>query len=611
MTNNKDPSLRIWSLRDALGIIVPVASRKNWIIVLILVSLSGLMEGISALSIFSLINGIMSPSSLNTIPMVGSYLTELYDELGTDFITLISAVFLIAFLLRIGLGIWSTFMMYKAINLDSAKFACQLMERYIKAPLEYHLNRQSSELVRNTQISVNTIFRSMLLVFVTMASDALMGLAIIVIAVSASASTAVITVLVIGTSVWVLLKTTNRWFVKWGEIRQESAAKMIQSLQQSFNGIKEIKIHGREDFAIAEYKTIRDKLSRILYLADAVHSMPRFILEAIGVSAIIAVIIFVNMSSADLFEIMPILVLYSYSGFRLLPLAGRFASNINTFKYGIAAVDDIVEDWRATEPKVNLDAFHTDVELKFENTIHLDHVRYKYLNSKDYVLHDIDVTIKKGEYIAIVGPTGAGKSTMLDILLGLIKPSDGHVRADNHDIHVNVKSWHRSIGFVPQKVSLFDDTIAKNIAISDDVYDEQRLAKVIKAAHLEDVVKQSPNGLDTIIGEDGAKLSGGQRQRLAIARALYRDPSILVLDEATSSLDENTAKSITEAVYELQGSVTVIAVTHQIRTVQNYDRIIVLDQGRVSDSGTYNELLSRDTVFQNLLCDTANEQTEK
>ena len=611
MGNQENSSLTTWSIRDALEIIVPLASRKNWIIILILVSISGLMEGISALSIFSLINGIMSPSSLNTIPIVGSYLTELYDELGNDFITLISAVFLIAFLLRIGFGICSSFVMYKAVNLDAANFACQLVERYIKAPLEYHLNRQSSELVRNAQISVNTIFRSMLLVFVIMASDALMGLAIIVIAVSASVSTAVITVLIVGTSVLVLLKTTNRWFVKWGKIRQESAAKMIQSLQQSFTGIKEIKIHGREDYAIAEYKTIRDKLSRVLYLADAVHSMPRFILEAIGVSAIIAVIIVVNMSSANLFEIMPILVLYTYSGFRLLPLAGRFASNINTFKYCIAAVDNIVEDWRTTEPSVNLEAVNTDVELKFENTLHLDHVRYEYPNSKVNVLHDIDVTINNGEFVAIVGPTGAGKSTLLDILLGLIKPSDGNVRADKQDIHENVKSWHRLIGFVPQKVSLYDDTIAKNIAIAEDVFDQQRMSKAIKAAHLEDFVEQSPDGLNTIIGEDGTRLSGGQRQRLAIARALYRRPSILFLDEATSSLDEKTADSITKAVFELQGSVTVIAVTHNVRTVQNYDRIIVLDQGRISDSGTYDELLSRSTVFQTLLSHSAKEQTKK
>jgi ATP-binding cassette subfamily C protein len=324
-------------------------------------------------------------------------------------------------------------------------------------------------------------------------------------------------------------------------------------------------------------------------------------LEALFACLLGGLIILVTLQGRDHATIVPLLGLYGYAGFRLLPALARVAAKLQRLNFGSAAVNQVYEDYVHLAKAPKLPA--SDVApLPFAREIRFDAVSYTYPGGSRLALKDISLVVPYGASVAIVGPSGGGKSTLVDILLGLLVPDSGRILVDGVDTATSIRAWQRNLGYVPQTPYLLDDTLRRNIAfgVPDADIDEQAVAEAVRMAQLTDLVASLPNGLDSAIGERGIRLSGGQRQRIVIARALYPRPAMLILDEATSELDNLTEREIGAAIDALAGQKTILIVAHRMTTVRNCDVIVFLVEGRIADMGRYDELVARNPNFGRL-----------
>jgi ATP-binding cassette subfamily C protein len=297
---------------------------------------------------------------------------------------------------------------------------------------------------------------------------------------------------------------------------------------------------------------------------------------------------------------LPLLGLYAYAGFRVIPSANRIMMYVSELRYSRAWIHSLRDDLAALPAPAP--AAEPGEPIRFTRAVALERVSYTYAdeNEADRVLVDVDLTIARGESVGIVGPSGAGKSTLVDLLLGLLTPTAGRITVDGRDIAGALRSWQRHIGYVAQEPFVLDDTIRRNVAfgVTDVEIDDRRVTAALTLAQLGDFVAGLPGGLDTLLGERGARLSGGQRQRVAIARALYHEPEVLVFDEATSALDTPTERELIAALEALRGVKTLVVIAHRLTTVRRCDRVAVLRDGRLAAVGSYDELLARDAGFR-------------
>jgi ATP-binding cassette subfamily C protein len=334
------------------------------------------------------------------------------------------------------------------------------------------------------------------------------------------------------------------------------------------------------------------------------HSAPRFLVETVFICIPLVMIILTRNKAGFGHSILPLLGLYAYAGFRAIPSFNRITMHVNNIRYGGAVADSLYDDFNLLGIAQDR-SHHEDIDqhLSFEHSLSAEDVCFSYDEKTGYVLKDLSLTIKRGEYIAIAGATGAGKSTIIDIILGLIPPSSGKITVDGIDISNKVSAWRKKIGYVPQDIYLTDDTLRRNIAfgISDEEISENKVLEALRLAQLGDFVASLPKGLDTVTGERGVTLSGGEKQRVAVARALYLNPEILIFDEATSALDSHTEQKLADAIRSLRGHTTIILVAHRIQTIKNCDRIIFIRNKRIEATGGWDELLKSSPEFCKLV----------
>ncbi len=323
--------------------------------------------------------------------------------------------------------------------------------------------------------------------------------------------------------------------------------------------------------------------------------LPRLTLELVAIGAVLSIVVYAFQTRDGMQEFLPVLGLFGVAAYRIMPSIQRILSALNTFRYSKPAVDVVAGALAEGPSPIFPEAEGSPNEaLTFASRITFEGLRYRYPGTRSDVLQDVSLKIEKGESLGLVGMSGAGKSTLIDLLLGLLEPTGGSIRVDGAPVtRSNTRSWRRNIGYVPQQIFLADDTIARNIAfgVGEEGLDLDRVRRAARAAQLDEFVSSLPGAYSTRIGERGVQLSGGQRQRVGIARALYEEPSVLVLDEATSSLDGATEAMFTEAVKALKGHKTLIIVAHRLTTVKDCDRLVVLNGGRIVGSGPAETLL--------------------
>ncbi len=464
----------------------------------------------------------------------------------------------------------------------------RLFEKYLHQPYIFHLERNSAQLIRNTTMEVHH-FSSALSQLLIFSSElmVIVGIGALFIVVEPLGSFVI--VLTLGFASWLFQNITKNRIEVWGNTRQLSDEKRIQHLQQGLGGVKDAKILGREKEFLNQFEYPNRRLALIARNMATVQGLPRLWLELITVISLVLLIVFLVNQSDQLTEIIPILGLFAAGAFRLMPSSNRLISAIQQMRFSIPIVQTLAEEFLLDIPskESNLSS------IEFEDLIEVKEISFSYPNTKVLALNNINFKIKKGETIGIIGESGSGKSTLIDIILGLLDPVKGQIIIDNQSMHLAKRNWQNKIGYVPQTIFLNDESLKRNIAfgLPEQDIDEGKIKQTILAAQLEEYIETLPDGIETSLGERGVRMSGGQRQRIGIARALYHGPDVLVLDEATSSLDNETESEVMAAIEMMRGEKTIIIVAHRLSTVKNTDRLINLEKGVLIKEGTFKEIV--------------------
>lgn len=371
------------------------------------------------------------------------------------------------------------------------------------------------------------------------------------------------------------------------------------SVSEVFGAIKEIKVAELEQTYVKNFANSAKIYAKTQAYSNIINNLPKYIIEGIAFGGILLIILYIMAVTGSFQSALPIISLYVFAGYRLMPALQQIYSSINSIAFIGPSIDKLYDEFVSIKP---LDKIQENNILKFEKEISLKNIYYKYPNTSRMALENLNFSISAKSTIALVGATGSGKTTTVDLILGLIDPEKGNLEVDGKVITTkNSRSWRRFIGYVPQNIYLSDDTVAANIAFGADPkhIDYERVEKASIIANLHNfVINQLPQKYQTTIGERGVRLSGGERQRIGIARALYHKPKVLILDEATSALDNQTEKSVMNAINNLDKNLTIIIIAHRLNTVKNCDKIFLLENGKLINHGAFSEIIKDNEDFK-------------
>ena len=465
------------------------------------------------------------------------------------------------------------------------QLATKLLSTYMAEPYTFHLNRNISELQRSLQYDTGQFMQLINASLQVLAEIAVvMCLGVYLFYTSPTISIVILGLIVVCVGFFTLL--SRKYSRRIGKQNEAYNAQLYQWINQSLGGIKEVKVLNRESFFVDSYKDVYKKLIKGAKNNVMLATIPKYILETVCiVGMIIAVIVKLLWGRRDLTAFVVQMSAFAVASFRLLPSVGKINAYVNSIMYCRPALDLIYDDLKAIEDYVPEE--QEEVKDKVETwhlkeKIELRNISYTYDDADKEVLINVELTIHKGETIALIGSSGAGKTTLADVFLGLLIPQKGHILVDGKNIYDHMDFWHHMLGYIPQSIYLSDDTIRNNVAfgIRDEDIDDAAVEEALKKAQLYDFVQTLDKGMNTFVGDRGVRLSGGQRQRIGIARALYYDPEILVLDEATSALDNETETAVMEAIESLKGLKTMVIIAHRLTTIRNADQIYEVTEGQ-------------------------------
>jgi ATP-binding cassette, subfamily B, bacterial PglK len=469
----------------------------------------------------------------------------------------------------------------------------RLFSHYMRLPYEFHLVNNSAYLIRNTTSEVAHTLNKVIMPLIQLFSESCVAFGLFILLMVMEPWGSVISFLVLGVAGFFFGKLTRGRIRQYATLRQHHEGEIFRLLQQGFGGVKDLKLLGRELDVVKSVGEHIGTSSRIQHLTGVLQLLPRLWIEILAVISLVLLILVMIWRGRDPASIVPVLAVFAASAFRLMPSVNKILVSLQNIRLGLPALDILARELSLVKggKKIECDnAPGVSLLHRFE----LRDVSYSYPQSAKPSLTGVSFFAEKGEAVAIIGESGAGKSTLVDILLGLLAPHSGQILCDDVNVLLNLRFWQSQIGYVPQAIFLSDETIRRNVAfgLPEDQIDDPAVWRSLKDAQLEEFVLALPAGLDTIVGERGVRLSGGQRQRIGIARALYHNPSILVMDEATSALDSSTEDEVMKAVYGLKRTKTLIIIAHRLTTISFCDRVYELGGGRVI-SVKKQDLLSR------------------
>ncbi len=570
----------------------------RWVIILLVALVAAVFEMIGAFLVFLVVGLATSSPDQVEVPMVGNIRSLVPDLDDQSFLLWTLAAIAALFAVRGAVQIGATYLQARVAQNAGARISRVIIEGYLRSPYSLFLRKDSAELIRNGHQAVMAVVSRLFMPLIRIVVETLVILGILVAMAVVAPYVTVLTIFIVGVLGSAVLVFVQPRLHALGRTTHQLQGATLRTLQESFHGIRDVKALSAEEFFSNRYSRDRLKLAHAAYLSATLRQLPRTIIET---GLITLVLLFLAVASSDASgsgKAVPIVAMFAYAGIRLLPSIQRLIAGFNDIRFSSAPLDDIYSDLQAAQDLRYAEADIT--QLRFVSEITMDHITFRYEEAEEDALTDINLSIRRGESVGICGPTGGGKTTLVDILTGLIEPTSGSVRIDEVDLRGYQREWLRAIGIVPQMGFLIDDTLLRNIAlgVADDRIDHAAVRDAVQLAQLVDYVDSLPKGLDTIVGERGIRISGGQRQRVAIARALYRRPSVLIFDEGTSALDPVTESRLMKSVDALTGSHTVIVVAHRLSTIRNSSRIVYIDQGRLCGLGTYDELLETNPRFR-------------
>jgi len=586
---------KTWALLSA-------AERRELLLLMPLMLGVALLDMIGVASIMPFVAVLANPSVIES----NGYLNWMYKSLGftsqQDFLSFLALVFFALLVVSLLFKAISTYVISRYTQMREYSIGRSFVRRFLAQPYDWFLNQNSSDLGTSILLDVSRVVGSIIIPSVNLVVQgalviALLGLLIIVqpiIAITVG-STLVVT--------YVLIYLALRSYLRrLGTELQVASNRRFRIVSEAFVGIKSVKVAGLEEHYASQFEGSAFAYARTIAASNVASQAPRLLLELLAFGGTLAVMAILIRDYASFQNALPVLTVYVLASYRLMPAMQQIYQSVSTLRFAAPTLEKL---YAQSAGLLDAPPARADLTLDLTREVRLDAASYRYPGSSRVNIAGLDLTIPVRSSIGLVGATGSGKTTTVDLILGLLQPTQGRLMVDDCEIDAsNRGSWQRLIGYVPQQIFLIDDTIAANIAygVRPELVDHDAVVAAARAANLEDfIVGELPEQYQTVVGERGVRLSGGQMQRIGIARALYHKPRLLVLDEATSALDTVTEASVMDAINRLGHQVTLVIIAHRISTVRSCDRIYVLDHGRIVDSGTFEELASREGRFREMV----------
>jgi ATP-binding cassette subfamily C protein len=501
-----------------------------------------------------------------------------------------AAVLLVLFVVKNAYLAAQVFVQTAFVREVQARLAYRMLEGYLRSPYEAHLQRNSADVQRNANTEALELVGSVVGPAMTLTMNGMVALAIVALLLSTAPIAALSAFAFIGAIVLAVLQGTRIRLARHGARLQRSRLDMVRIVNEGLGSLKVAKLLGREGYYLAQFATALRGYGDASRYRQLMTELPRMALETAAATAFLGTTAVLLLQRNSIASIVPTLSLLGIAVVRLVPCFNILNSSITTLRYGRFSLDVVLRETRQTEVHVQTSRREVQ-ELTFERCIEFEDVWYRYPNATTHALAGLSARIDKGSIVAFVGPTGCGKSTVVDVMLGLLRPTGGRVLVDGVDIHASMRGWKSRVGYVPQDIYLTDDSLLANIALGvpREQIDEVAAWHALEAAQLADFVRALPHRIETSMGERGIRMSGGQRQRIGIARALYANPDVLVLDEATSALDVRTEAQVMQAVNAVRGNRTVIIVAHRMNPLRTCDKLFLVHGDRVEAFATYDD----------------------
>lgn len=567
---------KIWFLLDN-------RERKRSILLLIMMIFMAMFEVAGIGSIMPFLSVVGDPKIVHKNDFLSWLYTNLEFASIESFTSFLGITALIILLISAIFRGFTSYAKFRFSNMRRHAIGQRLLIRYLQQPYDYFLSKNSSEVSKIILSETDLLVGQSILPSLNLITFSAVAFVIALFMVLVDVKLAIILIATFFSFYFIMYQTIRKFISKIGKKRNKLNSERFKITTEIINGIKELKVLGKEKAFLKKFNPASYGYSNYNSINQTLGEVPQFIVEVIAFGTILLMALYtIENKEGDLGKLLPILGFYTLSALKIKPAINNIYQSITTLKYGAAALDNIIDDWNNANYTSNI--YNHQKRLKLNNNISLESVYYRYPGANSYVIKDLNIKIKVKTTVGIIGSTGAGKSTLIDILLGLLTPDKGHLKIDDQIVNEDLyRSWQNNIGYVPQSTYLTDSSIKENIAfgVQERNIDKEKVVQAAKMAQIHEFINELPKGYDTEIGERGVRLSGGQRQRISIARALYNDPDILILDEATSSLDNETEKDVMIAINQISGQKTIIMIAHRLSTLEACHQIIKIEKGKV------------------------------
>jgi ATP-binding cassette, subfamily B, bacterial PglK len=568
-------------------------------------ALGALFEAVSIGLLIPFVAVLREPDLVYKAPAVGSLLSFLNIHEPQGVLIAVGLGLVGVFIVKSGYLLLLYRWLFRYVFDKQVRLARQLLTGYLNVDYTFHLQRNSAEIIRTTTETLQRFTTGFLVSLLIVLGEFLVVVALIVLLMLIEPLATFGAIVVLGFPAAFVYRSMQHRLAVSGRLAERSLASMIQWTEQAISGIKETLVMGRAAFFIDRHAPHARHFAESFRSSMLLSSIPRLVIDTLAVTAMVAMVLIILARGQNPQSILPVLGMFAVAAIRLMPSATRIANGLAQLRFHYAATEIIYNELRITSDSQQpaesaVPARDSRSPPLFERSIELEHLSYRYPSMPQLAIDDVSVEIPRGHWVGLIGPTGAGKTTLVDLMLGLFIPTSGRILVDGRDLQNEVCGWQRIIGYVPQDIYLMDETVRRNVAfgLPDQDIDDERVWKALRAAQVDHFVRSLPGGLDAMVGERGDRLSGGEGQRLGIARALYHNPQVLVVDEGTANLDNETEAAIVRTLAGLRGEKTIIVVAHRLSLVRDCDCVYLLKQGRVWNSGSYTDLLSTEPGFR-------------
>ena len=573
-----------------LKVLLDKRQKRQMVGIVILMLIGGVLEAFGIAMIAPVMQVVIDPKQVEESRILSGIYSLFHLGSTTQLAALIMVALILVFVVKNVFLYFMNVVQLRFVYTNQFATSRRMMINFMQRPYEYYLNADTTVIQRNITSDVNNLY-ALILSCLQLISEMIVFVCLVIILLSQDAKMTLTIATLLVIVLLVIKFFIKPVMVKAGQDNQDYYSGLYKWIYESVTGIKEIKVANKENYFINGYADCGAGYVNAVQKYNLYNSTPRLLIETIAIAGMIGYMLAVMATGTSIASLLPQLTVLAAAAARLLPSANRINNYLTSIAYFEPFLDNVSDNLQNeihdTTINYNSDDYRVkeSVEkLPVTRTIRLEDITYKYPGTDKLILEKATMDIPVGKSVGIVGTSGAGKTTIVDVLLGLLQPENGRILADGVDVNTNYRGWLKNIGYIPQTIFMTDSTIRKNVAfgVPEDEIDDAKVWQALKEAALDEFVKELPEGLDTQIGERGIRLSGGQRQRIGIARALFEDPEVLVLDEATSALDNDTEAAIMDSINRLHGRKTLVIIAHRLQTIEKCDMIYSIGDGKAT-----------------------------